>query len=141
MRSPLTRPRPRLASHSMLELRGSVERVLAARKARGAFHSIMVEYVLLRGVNDSLEQARELAAFLLPLHDVTRDDAKPYRKRTGLLVNIIPFNEGADAGDAGGLNGFKRPSHEIVQSFQVSASSCVSVRECRAVWRVVLPSL
>ena len=68
-------------------------------------------------------------AFLLPLHDVTRNEAKPHRKRTGLLVNIIPFNEGAEAGDAGGLNGFKRPSQETVQSFQVSASSCVGVRE------------
>ena len=40
---------------SMLELRSGMERVLAARKQRGASHSLMVEYVLLHGVNDSVQ--------------------------------------------------------------------------------------
>ena len=78
------------------------------------------------------QHARELAEFLLPLHDVTRDVEKPQRKRTGLLVNLIPFNEGASAGgagDAGGLNGFKRPSQDIVKLFQVCVlRPCVRVR-------------
>ena len=87
-----------------------------------------MEYVLLRDVNDSREQARLLAEFLKPLHAVTRCRTNPQRKRTGLLVNLIPFNEGG-GGTAGGGGGareegedgpwaFKRPASERVQEFQ-----------------------
>ena len=41
-------------THS-LSLSLSLKKVLAQRAQRGALHSIMVEYVLLRDVNDSLE--------------------------------------------------------------------------------------
>ena len=83
---------------------------------------------MLRDVNDSREQARLLAEFLKPLHAVTRCRTNPQRKRTGLLVNLIPFNEGGGGTGGGGRGArdeaedgpwaFKRPPSERVQEFQ-----------------------
>ncbi len=102
--------------HTLQQLRDGMVQILAERARRGALHSLMLEYVLLQDVNDSLLHAQALAAFLEPLHSVTRDSSKPQRSRTGLLVNLIPFNQGT--AEAEGLNGFKRPSRTRVRAFQ-----------------------
>jgi 23S rRNA (adenine2503-C2)-methyltransferase len=102
--------------HTLQQLRDGMAQILAERARRGALHSLMLEYVLLQDVNDSLLHAQALAAFLEPLHSVTRDSSKPQRSRTGLLVNLIPFNQGT--AEAEGLNGFKRPSRPRVRAFQ-----------------------
>jgi len=102
--------------HTLQQLRDAMAQVLAERARRSALHSLMLEYVLLQDVNDSLLHAQALAAFLEPLHSVTRDSSKPQRSRTGLLVNLIPFNQGT--AEAEGLNGFKRPSRTRVRAFQ-----------------------
>ena len=103
--------------HTLQQLREGMAQILAERARRGALHSLILEYVLLQDVNDSLFHAQALAAFLEPLHSVTRDSSKPQRSRTGLLVNLIPFNQGT--AEAEGLNGFKRPSRTRVRAFQV----------------------
>lgn len=57
---------------------------------------VTLEYVLLKGVTDSLEDAREL-------HKLTRN--------VPCKINIIPFNEHPGSG-------FERPSDEAVRAFQ-----------------------
>jgi len=70
------------------------------------------------------QDANRLADLLLPLHEVTRDARKPLRKRTGLLVNLIPFNEGGDVLASRGSSTqaspqeFRRPTDETVKQFQ-----------------------
>ncbi|MHA2609343.1 MAG: 23S rRNA (adenine(2503)-C(2))-methyltransferase RlmN [bacterium JZ-2024 1] len=64
-------------------------------RERGKQRQIMIEYVLLRGVNDGKEDARRLAHFLRPIY---------------CKVNVIPYNPvpGAD---------FQRPDDEQVWEF------------------------
>jgi len=59
---------------------------------------IMIEYVLIRGINDSVEHARELAKLL-------RKNRKKFK------VNLIPFNPDPELP-------YKRPSMESVYAFQ-----------------------
>lgn len=63
----------------------------------------MLEYVLLGGVNDSLEQADELAEFAKVIVDEV-----PGCK---LVINLIPYN---DTGD----NVFKKPRKDSSMAFQ-----------------------
>ena len=72
---------------------------------------------MLRDVNDSREQARLLAEFLKPLHAVTRCRTNPQRKRTGLLVNLIPFNEGG-GGPGGGGRGAREEAEDGPWAFK-----------------------
>jgi 23S rRNA (adenine2503-C2)-methyltransferase len=62
----------------------------------GDKRSLTMEYTLLKGVNDSLEHARELAALL---HDVR------------CKINLIPFNPFP-------ASGYQRPDLETVRAFQ-----------------------
>ncbi|KAL1524989.1 hypothetical protein AB1Y20_019865 [Prymnesium parvum] len=79
----------------------------ALRAAEGC----MVEYLLLRGVNDADEHADELARFC-----AARAAAVPPRAagraRPG-FVNLIPYNPTA----AGALRGYEAPSEERVRTF------------------------
>ncbi len=62
----------------------------------GEHRSITIEYTLLRGVNDSLEQARELARLLRGLR---------------CKINLIPFNPFP-------ASGYERPDENVVRAFQ-----------------------
>lgn len=63
------------------------------REVRGG-RKIMIEYVLIPGINDSLVNADELAAWMKPfLKDPTRDKAKGH----GGLLNVIPYNPRRDS--------------------------------------------
>jgi 23S rRNA (adenine2503-C2)-methyltransferase len=64
--------------------------VFAARKN----HNVMFEYVLLKGINDTLEDAKRLARLIQGI------DCK---------VNVIPYNETDGQ--------YKRPSNETIESF------------------------
>lgn len=67
---------------------------------------VMLEYILIGGVNDSVELAHELGALL--------QSRKKY-----ILLNLIPYNP-TDAGD---LHGYKAPSAEAVAAFH---NVCIS---------------
>ena len=77
-----------------------VEDVLAAaaRYVKRTKRRVTFEYVLLAGVNDSVETARALAAAIVR-HGPTKD----------AHVNLIPYNPGA--------GGFRRPSVERMEAF------------------------
>lgn len=63
------------------------------REVRGG-RKIMIEYVLIPGVNDSLTHADELAQWMSPfLKDPTREKAKGH----GGLLNVIPYNPRRDS--------------------------------------------
>ncbi|KOO34873.1 hypothetical protein Ctob_010083 [Chrysochromulina tobinii] len=57
---------------------------------------VLIEYVLIAGVNDRIADAESLAAFLEPLHRACHDLARR-SGRTGVLVNLIPYNPGLPA--------------------------------------------
>jgi 23S rRNA (adenine2503-C2)-methyltransferase len=77
-----------------------VEDVLAAaaRYVKRTKRRVTFEYVLLSGVNDSVDTARSLAS-LITRHGPTKD----------AHVNLIPYNPGA--------GGFRRPSVERMEAF------------------------
>jgi 23S rRNA (adenine2503-C2)-methyltransferase len=77
-----------------------VEEVLAAaaRYVKRTKRRVTFEYVLLAGVNDSVETARSLGA-AITRHGPTKD----------AHVNLIPYNPGA--------GGFRRPSVERMEAF------------------------
>jgi 23S rRNA (adenine2503-C2)-methyltransferase len=77
-----------------------VEEVLAAagRYVKRTRRRVTFEYVLLAGVNDSVETAQSLAS-LITRHGPTKD----------AHVNLIPYNPGA--------GGFRRPSVERMEAF------------------------
>lgn len=85
----------------MSELRQGLIDTLKERPMN--LRTTMLEYVLLGGVNDSIEQADELAEFAKVIVD-----SVPGCK---LVVNLIPYN---DTGD----NVFEKPSKEASMSFQ-----------------------
>lgn len=67
--------------------------LLELREVRGG-RKIMIEYVLIPGVNDELEHANELAAWMQPFSkDPTREKGKGH----GGLLNIIPYNPRRDS--------------------------------------------
>lgn len=65
---------------------------------RGRISGVMIEYILIRGINDTDEHAHELAALLLP-------------RRQHLLLNLIPYNPTDVAED------YAPPLKEQVDSF------------------------
>ena len=79
-----------------------VEEVLAAaaRYVKRTKRRVTFEYVLLAGVNDSVDTARALAAAIMR-HGPTKD----------AHVNLIPYNPGA--------GGFRRPSVERMEAFAI----------------------
>jgi len=67
--------------------------LMELRTVRGG-RKIMIEYVLIPGVNSKLEHADELAGWMKPfLKDPTRDKAKGH----GGLLNVIPYNPRRDS--------------------------------------------
>ena len=67
--------------------------LLELREVRGG-RKIMIEYVLIPGVNDADEHAEELAAWMQPFSkDPTREKGKGH----GGLLNIIPYNPRRDS--------------------------------------------
>ena len=107
---------------------------------------VLIEYVLIAGVNDRIADAERLAAFLEPLHRACHDLARR-SGRTGVLVNLIPYNPGLPipklddhpnldnlpisepisepaqtgsraAGSLPHFSAFERPSFEAVDAFQ-----------------------
>jgi len=76
--------------------------------------SVTIEYVLIEGINDDLQQAEKLA-----------DLIQEYLYRTDRLkINIIPHNPT-------GVDRFKRPSDEKIQSFK----DCFMRRDLTAIIR------
>ena len=67
--------------------------LLELREVRGG-RKIMIEYVLIPGVNDSHENAHELAQWMQPF---AKDPTRKKGKGHGGLVNIIPYNPRRDS--------------------------------------------
>lgn len=84
-----------------------LQRVLIdLREVRGG-RKIMVEYVLIPGVNAELTHADELAAWMRPfLRDPTREKGKTH----GALLNVIPYNPRRDSP-------WPAPTQETVEAF------------------------
>lgn len=69
------------------------EILLELREVRGG-RKIMIEYVLIPGVNDAEEHAAELAQWIKPfMKDPTREKGKGH----GGLLNVIPYNPRRDS--------------------------------------------
>jgi 23S rRNA (adenine2503-C2)-methyltransferase len=69
------------------------EILLELREVRGG-RKIMIEYVLIPGVNDAKEHAAELAQWMKPfMKDPTREKGKGH----GGLLNVIPYNPRRDS--------------------------------------------
>jgi len=87
--------------HTMVELREGLIETMLARPMNG--RSVMLEVALMKGVNDSLKEAEELAAF-----------AKVIAERVmgcKVMVNLIPFNDI-------GHGEYQRPDDKDVVAFQ-----------------------
>lgn len=78
---------------------------------------LVVEYVLLGGVNDGLAEADELAAFLRPVEAACFDPGRASR-RTGVLVNLIPYNDGGGGAAARLAARYERPTWAAIDAFQ-----------------------
>ncbi|MBO6513393.1 MAG: 23S rRNA (adenine(2503)-C(2))-methyltransferase RlmN [Phycisphaerales bacterium] len=71
-----------------------LQRILQELRVVRGGRKIMIEYVLIPGVNDSLTNADELADWMSPfLKDPTRKKAKGH----GGLLNVIPYNPRRDS--------------------------------------------
>ena len=79
---------------SPVQLRDGLVAALAARPDWRS-RRVMIEVVLIRGINDGLDDAAELVRFLRPIEAACH---APERRssRTGVLVNLIPYNGGAE---------------------------------------------
>lgn len=69
------------------------------RKGRYGYQGVMIEYILLAGLNDQEEHARELGQLLAPLRDY-------------VLLNLIPYNP-TEVRET-----FEAPTREAVEAFQ-----------------------
>ena len=68
----------------------------------GASGNLMIQYLLIKDLNDSIEQAHELASFL---------------KELKLIINLIPYN------DSLGMGNWKASSEETMAAFQETLQS------------------
>lgn len=75
-----------------------LEAVQAYLDHLGEWRAVTIEYTLMDGVNDALEQARELADLLEPMRERSK-------------INLIPFNPFPGSG-------YRRPSSNRVRAFQ-----------------------
>ena len=89
---------------------------VALRRRAPKRRRLLVECVLIDGVNDAQEHADAIAALVEPLHAACFQAGRK-SKRTGVLVNLIPFNPVAGAGFPGGA-AFRAPTRDTVLSFQ-----------------------
>ena len=96
---------PIAGRYSLGQLRSALEEVAAAQD-----HPIMIEYLMLAGVNDTDAEARALAAYLgdLPVH-----------------VNLIPYNPIEDAPD---LTSSDRPARDAFDEVLRAAGYVVTIR-------------
>lgn len=67
----------------------ALQRALIGFPAHGA-GKLCVEYVLIPGVNDRREHAREIAAFCAPINEAYRAEREAESPR--VLLNLIPYN-------------------------------------------------
>lgn len=132
------------AQYSPSALRDGLCEALRARPPRR--RRLLIEYVLIADVNDHVYDAERLAAFVQPLHDACHHKAR-HSKRTGVLVNLIPFNPGQQHDESGELPQhqreafdahrgilrhklFRRPTLDAVDAFQATLRA-------RGVWTSV----
>eukprot|EP00934_Nitzschia_sp_Nitz4_P006623 Nitzschia sp. Nitz4//scaffold352_size16485//7399//8871//NITZ4_008857-RA/size16485-augustus-gene-0.0-mRNA-1//1//CDS//3329548900//6613//frame0 len=87
--------------YTMEELRDGLLEALLERPA--ALQSLMIEVVLIRDVNDSLEHAEQLAEFTRPILDAIPD--------IKLIINLIPYNDI-------GHPKFAKPEHATTVAFR-----------------------
>lgn len=89
--------------HTMAALRDAFISTLATKPGGDKTKWLFVELTLMRGVNDQLEHAEQLAYLLHPF------------KRGEVLVNLIPYNE-----NGLGINGqlFKPSEIDSIHAFQ-----------------------
>jgi len=89
--------------HTTVELRQGLIDALASRRSLSS-RTIMIACTLIDGLNDSLDDARDLANFLRPVLDIAPK----------IAIDLIPYNDiGTDLTD-----GLTRPSSERIQIFQ-----------------------
>ena len=76
--------------------------LIAALRARGDWRSrrVMIEVVLIAGVNDGDDDADALTEFVRPIERACYA-AERRSARTGVLVNLIPYNGGPNLADPG----------------------------------------
>ena len=92
-------PLPRLMQALDMHIQTTKQFLLEQKKVKKAQNvSMMVEYVLLAGVNDKPEHAIELAELL---------------KGKAVMVNLIPYNKNVTAE----MYGFESPTHEAAYAF------------------------
>jgi 23S rRNA (adenine2503-C2)-methyltransferase len=96
---------PLAAKYSLADLRGAVAKVNQIQQ-----NAVMIEYLMLAGVNDSLDDAHELAAWLdgLDVH-----------------VNLIPYNPIASAPE---LHTTERPQRDAFAEILRSAGFVTTIR-------------
>ena len=85
--------------HSTVELRDGFLAALLTRPLKA--RTIMIAITLIEDINDSIEDAKKVAAFIKPMLDVSPK----------IVIDLIPYND---------INvfGFKRPSDKAVNVFQ-----------------------
>jgi len=106
--------------YTMSELRQGLIDTLHKRKRN--LRTVMIEVALIADVNDSLQEADELADFLKYITNEV--------PASNLMVNVIPYNDiGTDL-----TNGYKQPSSERILLFQrrlLAAGVLANVRGTR----------
>ena len=106
--------------YTMSELRQGLIDTLHKRKRN--LRTVMIEVALIADVNDSLQEADELADFLKYITNEVPG--------SNLMVNVIPYNDiGTDL-----TNGYKQPSSERILLFQrrlLAAGVLANVRGTR----------
>ena len=96
-------PNPSRPYYSIQDLRQGLLNALKNSDRSRRKQSLMIALTLIDGVNDSIEDAEQLAEFILPMLQVCRK----------IAIDLIPYNE-IDV-----MRGvFKRPTRERVNAFQ-----------------------
>lgn len=93
--------------------------------------AVLIEYVLIDGVNDSSDHADKLADFLRPIMDCCSQGLQ--RRRSGVLVNLLPYNP-IYLQDSNPAPWLGKPPWDRVLAFQAKlreAGVWVSVRSAR----------
>lgn len=86
--------------HSTIALRDGLLQALQTRPSMRT-RTIMIALTLIDGINDSEEDARKLADFVLPMLSIAPK----------IALDLIPYNDND-------LHGFKRPSNDSIHAFQ-----------------------
>ena len=86
--------------HSVVELRDGLLRALESRE-NVRTRTIMIAVTLINGINDSIEQAKQIADFVRPMLEIAPK----------IVIDLIPYNDIS-------VVGFEKPSREAVVAFQ-----------------------